>query len=114
MDPKNILVLGVKGSVVAVNKTTGVQLWTTHLKSSQFVSVAADHSHVYAHTHGELFCLQLQTGAHVWQNNLPGLGYGAASLVLPGLPASADPLFEKRRQDDDAATNSVTHSSTTH
>jgi len=112
MDPKNILLVGVKGSVLAFQKNTGERLWATRLKSSMssdFVSVAADDARVYAHTAGELFCLDLQTGNGLWQEGLAGMGYGVASLTLPGFPAAPTEEFEKKRQQDAAA--ATTHAS---
>lgn len=114
MDPTNILLLGVKGSLIAFRRDTGVQLWSTHLKSGHFVTVTSDHTRVYAHTGGELFCLDLQTGTGLWHNELSGLGYGTASLALPGLPVSADSVFERKRQDDEAAATATHHNTTTH
>ena len=110
MDPKDILLVGVKGSVVAFRRDTGAQLWSTRLKSGEFVTVAADDLLVYAHTNGELFCLDLQTGTQLWKNELPGLGYGIASLTLPGLPGSVDAVIAKKLQDD-AAAAAATHTS---
>jgi outer membrane protein assembly factor BamB len=111
MSPHNILVLGVKGSVLAFRRDTGQQLWSTHLKSGNFVTVATDQERVYAHTGGELFCLTLQTGDPVWHNQLPGLGYGTASFALPGQPVSGDSVLERKREEDAAAADS-SHSST--
>lgn len=116
MDPKNIVLLAVKGSVVALRKDNGARLWATRLKgslSSDFVSVAADETRVYAHTGGELFCLDLQTGNGLWQDELAGFGYGVASLALPGFPTTPATAPAERRRDDDAsaatAANSGSH-----
>lgn len=108
MDPKNILVVGVKGSLTAFEKTSGRRLWSTKLKSGDFVSVLADESRVYAHTGGEMFCLNLFSGERIWADNLPGLGYGLATLAIPGMGATTAPAAaEKYRQDAQAA--STTH-----
>src|SRR4051812_13277215 len=113
MNPKDILVVGVKGTLTAFEKTTGQRLWSTRLKSSMssdFVSVLADNSHVYAHTGGEIFCVNLLTGDGVWSDKLAGMGYGIASLAVPGFGASAIPLpAEKMRQA--AASDTATHAS---
>ncbi|MBI5768603.1 MAG: PQQ-binding-like beta-propeller repeat protein [Verrucomicrobia bacterium] len=103
MDPQNIVLLGVKGTVLAFQKDTGKQLWATHLKSNGFVTTIADDLLVYAHTGGELFCLDLQTGTGLWQNNLPGLGYDVASLALPNQPPPSDAMQEKLRRDQSDA-----------
>ena len=103
MNPKDILLVGVKGTVTAFRRDTGAQLWSTRLKSGEFVTVATDDLLVYAHTKGELFCLDLQTGIQLWKNDLPGLGYGIASLALPGQPTSPDAVVAMQQSDDDAA-----------
>ena len=72
MDAKNILVLGIKGSLVAFRRDTGEQLWSTHLKSNEFVTVVTDETRVYAHTKGELYCVDLLTGVALWSDPLKG------------------------------------------
>lgn len=116
MDAKNIVLLGVIGRLGALRRDTGAQLWATPLKSNGFVTVSADEERAYAHTGGELFCLELKTGNRVWHNPLPGLGYSVASLALPEATASADSVFEKYRQDAAAAqtTAGSSHSSSAH
>ena len=89
MDPE-ILYLGVKGSVVAVEQESGAERWRTHLKGSAFVSFVLTSDRIFAHTHGNLFCLDRDTGEVVWSNDLPGLGYGLAALAVEG--ASSDPV----------------------
>jgi outer membrane protein assembly factor BamB len=115
MDSSNIVLLGVKGSVLAFRRDTGEHLWATELKSSSnhFVTVTADDFRVYAHTGGELFCLDLQSGQRLWHDGLKGFGYGLASLALPGVPPAPSSLSEKRRQEE-AAAQSAAHSPTTH
>lgn len=103
MEAHEILVFGIKGSVVAFHRETGVQLWSTHLKGSEFVSVVADTRRVYAHAKGELFCLDLFTGEGVWSDPLKGFGYGPATLALPDVNASPAAVLEKKRQDEAAA-----------
>ena len=109
MDPKDILLVGVKGSVIAFRRDTGAQFWSTRLKSGEFVTITADDLLVYAHTGGELFCLDLQTGTVLWKNELPGLGYGIASLALPGQLPSTSAIVEQKRRDDAAAAAASSH-----
>ena len=113
MNASDILVLGVKGTLTAFDKNTGTRLWTTRLKSSlssDFVSVLADDTKVYAHTGGEIFCVDLFTGDGLWSDQLPGLGYGIASLALPGVGASALPPAQEQQRQQEAAHQS-THTS---
>jgi outer membrane protein assembly factor BamB len=113
MDSKNVVVLGLKGRVVAFRKDTGARLWETRLKSSSFVTVVADDARVFAHTSGEFFCLDLQTGSQLWHDGLKGYGYDLASIALPGLPTALPAIVEKKRRDD-AATSASTTTNTTH
>jgi outer membrane protein assembly factor BamB len=112
MDPKNILVIGVKGCVSAFRRDTGEKLWTTRLKSTlsaDFVSVIADDKRVYAHTGGELFCVDLFTGDGLWSDGLRGLGYSVASLALAGTPAATTAsTYEKKKAQDAEASASAT------
>lgn len=109
MEAQNIVLLGVKGAVLAFRRDTGVHLWATELKSStnRFVTVTADEDRAYAHTGGELFCLDLQSGQILWQDGLAGFGYGIASLALPGAAPASPAAFEKKRQDDAAAASAA-------
>ena len=111
MEPDNILLIGVKGAVLAFRRDNGAHLWATKLKSNAFVTVASDEDRVYAHTAGELFCLDLISGLQLWHDGLKGYGYDLASLALPGVTPTS-PLVEKMRQQQ-AAADSAAHSSTT-
>lgn len=89
MKATDILVLATKGTVLALHRETGQRLWETKLKSSwggDYVSLVADERKVFAHTKGEVFCLDLFSGRMLWSDGLSGLGYNLASLALPGSP----------------------------
>lgn len=109
MPHSKIIYLGIKGSVIAVNATTGQQLWTVHLKSSSFVNVVLDGDNLYATTQGEIFCLDPQTGEGRWQNQLKGFGYGLVSIAgdgiaaNPGLLQAEEELERARRSSNNAA-----------
>jgi len=104
----SILYVGVKAHVVAVDKATGGTLWQTKLKSGitsgdRFVSLLVQDGHVYAHTYGELFCLDQQTGAILWTNGLQGMGYDIATLAADGvsnLSAAAFVVVKKKQASD--------------
>ena len=97
----NALVIGVKGTVVAVDRETGNTLWSTHLKGSGFVTVAVENGAIFAATHGHLYRLEPTSGHVRWTNELPKLGFGLVSIA----GASTSALFgeHKRRQDAHAA-----------
>lgn len=82
--------VGLKGHVAAISQNDGATLWKTKLKGGlttgeSFVTLLVDEPRVYAHTFGELFCLDATTGSILWKNELGGLGYGIASLAVDAL-----------------------------
>jgi outer membrane protein assembly factor BamB len=81
------LYLGIKGHVVALDRRTGDEVWRTHLKGGDFVSVTVQDA-VYAATKGEIFCLEPDTGEIRWRNPLKGMGLGLVSMGGDTTPAA--------------------------
>lgn len=112
----DILYVGVKAHVVAVDKTTGVTLWQTKLKGGmvsgdRFVSLLVQDGRVFAHTYGELFCLDRETGAILWKNELAGLSYDIATLASEGVGISSASMMaalKKKKSSEDAASTVAT------
>jgi outer membrane protein assembly factor BamB len=93
MKLQEFILIGVKHSVSAVSKSDGRVLWTTKLPGGlggDFVTVACDGERVFAHSSGQLFCLDLWTGRMLWTNELRGYGYGLASIWIPGMASAPD------------------------
>lgn len=84
--PSEPLYIGVGGHAVAIDRTTGTELWRTKLKASSFVTVYSDHGGLYAGAKGELFCLDRTTGSILWHNRLSGLGMNV--ITFSGSAAS--------------------------
>jgi outer membrane protein assembly factor BamB len=82
----DIVYLGVKGSVVAIDKRRGKELWRTKLKGAGFTTVLVEDDLIVAHTGGELYGLDPKSGRLIWHNPLPGMGYGLAMLATKGAP----------------------------
>lgn len=101
--------VGIKGSVVALNRATGEQVWATHLKGSDFVNIILQDGTVLASCYGEIFCLDPLTGAGVWHNPLKGFGRGLVTIATERNPggSNAPVLAEKRRRDEEAAASSA-------
>ena len=93
MNSLDIILIGVKNRVMALSKRDGHVLWSTALPAGMgnFVTVLADGQRIYAHTHGQLHCLDFATGRLLWSNELAGCGYGFASLALPNGAVAPDP-----------------------
>jgi outer membrane protein assembly factor BamB len=109
MKTSELVFIGIKGSVVALNRATGQQVWATHLKGSDFVHVVLQDGALLASCRGEIFCLDPLTGVGMWHTPLKGFGMGLATIATQSNPgeANAPVLAEKRRRDQAAAAASV-------
>ena len=105
MKTSDLVFIGIKGSVVALNRATGQQVWATHLKGSDFVNVVVQGGAVLASCYGEIFCLDPLTGDALWHNPLKGFGTGLATIATEHDPGTgnAPVLAEKHRRDAAAA-----------
>ena len=91
--------IGIKGTVVALDRTTGTELWRSALTGSEFVNVVINGSDLVAATKGEVFCLDPATGSVRWHNGLSGLGYGFVAIAGASsqqLIAAAEKLREQQ------------------
>ncbi len=109
MKTAQLVFIGIKGSVVALNRATGEQVWATNLKGRDFVNVVLQDGAVLASCRGEIFCLDPRTGILMWRNPLKGFGAGLATIATaqaqPG--SNAPVLAEKRRRHQEAASGAV-------
>ena len=105
MHISELLFVGIKGSVVALNRATGEQVWTTPLKGSDFVNVMVDGGQVFATCYGEVFCLDPFSGQGLWHNRLKGFGTGLAALATEDSAriALTTVLAEKARREQSEA-----------
>ena len=110
MKTSDLVFIGIKGSVVALNRATGEQVWATLLKGSDFVNVVLEEGAIYASCCGEVFCLDPLTGEGLWHNRLKGFGRGLATIAAEHTPRSANDVVsaEKRRRDEQAAASAGT------
>jgi outer membrane protein assembly factor BamB len=104
-----LVFIGIKGSVVALDRVTGRQVWATRLKGSDFVNVVLEDGAVLSSCCGEIFCLDPLTGIMMWHNPLKGFGTGLATIAMEHNPGdgNAPVLAEKRRRDEAAAASSA-------
>ena len=97
-----MLYIGICGSVLALDRTTGNELWRTDLKGADFVNVVFHDGDLYATAKGVLFCLDPASGKIRWKNNLKGLGHGLITIATPDGQQTVL-AREKRKRDGDAA-----------
>src|SRR5579863_4459117 len=85
MKASELMFIGIKGSVVALNRATGEQIWATRLKTQfkgrGFVNVLLQNGELLAACDGEVFCLDQFTGNTRWHNPLKGYGTGLATIA---------------------------------
>jgi outer membrane protein assembly factor BamB len=114
MKPNDIVLLALKNKVTALTKADGRHLWATELPrsglcaSGGFVTLISDDTRVFAYCAGSVHCLDLGSGLVLWSNELPGYGYGLASLCLPGQQSAPDiATIRQHMAQTEAATSAV-------
>jgi outer membrane protein assembly factor BamB len=105
MKTSDLVVIGIKGSVVALDRATGARVWATHLKGTGFVNVVLQNEAIVASCDGEIFFLDPLTGNGRWHNPLKGFGTGLATIATEAAAGSSNAavLAEKRRRDQQDA-----------
>jgi outer membrane protein assembly factor BamB len=79
----DLIYLGVRGYVIALERHTGQEVWRTTLKGYDFVNLVIDGNDLLATARGEIFCLDRATGQVKWNNPLRGMGYGIICIASP-------------------------------
>ena len=101
---REAIYVGIRGTVLALDRSSGAEMWRADLKRGDFVNVVLDRDVVLAATKGELFCLDSATGKILWNNELKGLGRGLMTVATANSPlGSVVPNIAKKRRDDEAA-----------
>jgi outer membrane protein assembly factor BamB len=101
MAKSTLLFIGIKGTVLALDRATGQVVWSAKLKGQDFVNVALEDGDLYATAYGEIFCLDPATGQIRWSNPLKGYGYGLISMASSDGGQSV--LMRAKRAADEAA-----------
>jgi outer membrane protein assembly factor BamB len=114
MKISDLAFVGIGGSVVALNRTSGEQVWATRLKGYDFVNVILDGETILATSCGEIFCLDPLTGNVRWHNPLKGFGTGLATIATENATGSGFTavLAEKQRREQAAASTVATTAAT--
>jgi outer membrane protein assembly factor BamB len=100
MKTQDLIFVGVQGAVLALDRSSGVSVWTRDLKGSEFVSVLHDSGGLFAATRGEVYRISPLSGQILWNNPLKGRGYGLVTLAsATGSSAGTAVAAEKRERD---------------
>lgn len=103
MNESEMIYVGIRGSVLALDAATGQTVWATHLTGGDFVNVGIHCGRVIATCRGEVFCLDPRTGEGLWHNQLKGYGWGLATVSSVGAEVANTPLMAHRRLQDQRA-----------
>ena len=109
MASSKLVFVGIKGTVIALDRATGREVWQTRLKGSTFVNVVLDDGDLMATTKGESFCLDMANGRVRWNNPSRGFGWGLATIGTSG-SSSVPAMAQYRLQQQEAAAASATAS----
>jgi outer membrane protein assembly factor BamB len=100
MAGRDAILIGIRGTVLALDPASGDELWRITLKGADFVNVTLLDGRILAATKGELFALDPATGQILWQNKLQGLGLGFVTIAGA---AQVPAIARRKKQDADAA-----------
>ena len=81
VDPSHQIFIGGRGTVLAIDRTSGQEVWRSRLKGRDFVNVVLNGGDLYAATRGELYCLDVAAGNVRWHVPLKGLGGGLVTIA---------------------------------
>ncbi len=99
----DLIFIGIKGAVIALDRGTGTEVWNTPLRGSDFVNVVLSDGDLYAATRGEVYSLDTATGHIRWRNPLKGRGWGMITIAGEGGGFNQVPPAAKRKRDQEAA-----------
>lgn len=109
----HLIFIGIRGSVLALQRDNGAIIWEAKLPGCSFVNLAWDDERVYALSNGEVFCLDAGDGRVLWKNPLKGFGYGLGAVLVPGQGQNNPAAIVAQLAAEEAArSQSTAHSST--
>lgn len=78
----DLVFTGFNKRVAALHRDTGSIVWQWKAPSgSSYTTLLLDGDRLIVSVHGYTYALDACTGRQLWANDLPGFGYGVASLV---------------------------------
>jgi len=100
---RDVIYVGIRGTVLALDRGSGAEIWRAALKGWEFVNIALDRDVVLATTQGQLYCLDSTTGKTLWKNELKGLGRGLMTVATANSPLGSVAPSVAQKQIADAA-----------
>ena len=97
MPRPQMLFVGIRGRVVALDRDTGDEMWRVQC-GSDYLTVLWDGDALFAATSGEIWRLDPETGDLLWHNKMRGLGQGLVSLASTQMVGVSDSAVEYHRR----------------
>ena len=111
MNIEQLVFVGIKRQVLALDQSTGSIVWKATLKAAifdDFTNVFIDRDALFASAGGRLYCLDPATGRVKWENPLKGCGYGIATLAsINGSSVNAALAAEMRNRQRQSGSDQV-------
>ncbi len=76
-----LIFVGLRGYVIALDRYTGQTVWDCSELKSGPITLLLDGDRLIASTNGYIYCLDPLTGQVLWNNPLKGYGVGITHLV---------------------------------
>ncbi len=110
----DLIFTGFNKRVAALHRDTGSIVWQWKAPSgSSYTTLLLDGDRLIVSVHGYTYALDACTGRQLWANDLPGFGFGVASLVSLRGTATPAALIANAAAADQAASSAGTSASTT-
>jgi PQQ-like domain len=104
----NLVYVGIRGSVLALDKNSGARVWEQKLKGGAFVTLLVEDEKIFAGAQGEIFCLDAATGKLLWQDGLRGYGLGLMHIATAnGTANAAVPAAEYANREQQSASSAA-------
>jgi outer membrane protein assembly factor BamB len=81
MNVDQLIFVGLRGYVLALNRDSGEIVWSNDKLKSGMTTLLLDGDRLIASTNGYLYCLDPLSGQLLWQNPLKGFGIGVTDLT---------------------------------
>jgi outer membrane protein assembly factor BamB len=76
-----LIFVGLRGYVIALDRDSGETVWSNDNLKSGFTTLLLDGDRLIVSTNGYMYCLDPLTGDILWQNPLKGYGVGVTDLA---------------------------------
>ncbi len=76
-----LIFVGLRGYVIALERDSGQIVWDNSELASGYTSLLLDGDRLIVSTNGYIYCLDPLTGQVLWNNPLRGYGVGIADLA---------------------------------